>query len=159
MTRRRRSAFTLVELMVVVTIIGLIARIAVPRVTQFRLRGQAARIVGDMETIRGAAFHVVADSGVWPVGAGPGVIPNELKPYLPPGLSFTPTSGVEYEWRLTGMPNGDPSLATVGATMGMGADVTDGALLGELQRQLSGQTTLVSGTTIYWLIWGPTTRP
>ncbi len=159
MRRGRRRGFTLIELMIVITIVGLLARIAIPRVNQFRLRGRAAKVVGDMEVIRGAAFHVVADSGVWPVGGGAGVIPPELKPYLPPGLSFTPEPGVEYEWRLTGMPSGDPNQATPAATMGMGAEVTDDDLRTELERQLAAQTTLVSGSTVYWLIWGPTTRP
>lgn len=159
MKRVRRRGFTLIELMIVITIVGLLARIAIPRVNQFRIRGRAAKVVGDMEVMRGAAFHVVADSSVWPVGAGVGVIPPEMKPYLPPGMSFTPEVGVSYEWRLTGMPGGDPNQATAGATMGMGAEVTDDDLRSELERQLSVQTTLVSGSTVYWLIWGPTTRP
>ena len=159
MTLRRRAAFTLIELMIVVTIVGLIARIAIPRVSQMRLRARAAHIVADMEVIRSAAFHVAADSGLWPEEAGHGTIPPVLVPYLPSSLSFTPDPGVVYDWRLTGMPNGDPALATPAATMGMGADVTDEELRVELERSLAGQTTLVAGGIIYWLIWGPTIRP
>lgn len=159
MTRRRRAAFTLIELMIVVTIVGLIARIAIPRVSQMRLRARAAHIVADMEVIRHAAFTVAADSGVWPEAAGHGTIPPVLVPYLPPSLSFTPEPGVVYDWRLTGMPNGDPNQATPATTMGMGADVTDDELRVELERSLAGQTTLVAGGVIYWLIWGPTIRP
>jgi hypothetical protein len=43
--------------------------------------------------------------------------------------------------------------------MGMGADIEDDGLREEVQRNLQGQTTLTSGTTVYWLLWGPTTRP
>jgi hypothetical protein len=145
--------------MIVVTIIGLVARIAIPRVSQFRLRARAAHIVADMEVMRGAAFSVAADSGVWPDGAGLGHIPPVMASYLPPALSFTPEPGVRYEWRLTGMPGGDPNQATPAATMGMGADLTDPELFVEVQRELGAQTTLVAGTVIYWLIWGPTIRP
>lgn len=155
----RRRGFTLIELMIVITIVGLLARIAIPRVNEFRLRGRAARIVGDLEVIRGAAFHVSADSGHWPLAPGPGLIPPEMQSYLPPGMSFNPEPGVVYDWRLTDMPNGDPGQAGPGATMGMGADVSDDALRVELQRALSGQPTLTSGSTVYWLLWGPTTRP
>jgi len=158
-SRRRRAAFTLIELMITVTIIGLIARIAIPRVSQFRLKARAAHIIADMEVIRTAAFHVAADSGVYPVEAGLGVIPPELVPYLPTSLSFTPEVGVTYDWRLTGMPNGDPNQATPAATMGMGVDVTDDELRVEIERSLAGQTTLVAGGKVYWLIWGPTIRP
>lgn len=159
MTRRRRAAFTLIELLIVVTIVGLLARIAIPRVSQMRLRARAAHIVADMEVIRGAAFQVAADSGHWPEEAGHGTIPPIMAPYLPPALSFTPDPGVVYDWRLTGMPNGDPGQATAAATMGMGVDVTDDELRIEVERSLAGQTTLVASGVIYWLIWGPTIRP
>lgn len=157
MTRRR--GFTLIELMIVVTIVGLLARIAIPRVNSFRVRARATRIVGDMEAIRTAAFHVVADSNYYPGEEAPGTIPPSMKSYLPPGLSWNPEPGVNYVWRLQGMPNGDPNQATEGATMGMGADVTDDDLRVELERQLEKQQTLVVGNAVYWLIWGPTVRP
>lgn len=57
------------------------------------------------------------------------------------------------------MPGGDPNTAGDGTTMGMGAQVDDPDLRVELERQLVGQTTMVSGSTVYWLIWGPTIRP
>lgn len=151
--------FTLIEIMIVITIIGLVARIALPRVSQFRLKGRAARIVADLEVVRGAAFHVLGDSARWPLAPGLGVIPPEMQVYLPPGLSFHPEPGVVYDWRLTDMPGGDPGQAGAGATMGMGAEVDDPDLRTELQRALAGQATLTSGSTVYWLLWGPTTRP
>jgi prepilin-type N-terminal cleavage/methylation domain-containing protein len=159
MSRRRRAAFTLVELMIAMTIVGLLARFAIPKVSQFRLRARAAHIVADMEVIRGAAFQVVADSGVWPVEAGLGTIPPVMIPYLPPNFSYTPEPGVTYDWRLTGMPGGDPTQATAGTTMGMGVQATDDELRVEVERSLGSQTTLVAGGVVYWLIWGPTIRP
>ena len=155
----RRRGFTLIELLIAVTIIGLLARIAIPRVAQFRLRASATRIVGDLNVVRGAAFQAAADSARWPNAESAGTIPADMKLYLPPGLSFTPEPGVAYVWRLTGMPGGDANQATAGTTMGMGADVDSDDLRVELQRQLAGQTTLVVGNSIVWLIWGPTIRP
>jgi prepilin-type N-terminal cleavage/methylation domain-containing protein len=159
--RRRlvRKGFTLIELMVVVTIVGLLARIAIPRVNQFRLRARATKIVGDFSAIRTAAMGVVADSGYYPGEEAPGVRPSAMQNYLPPGLSFTPEPGVAYVWRVQGIPGGDPNQATEGATMGMGAQVDDDELRVEVQRQMAAQVTMTSGTTVYWLIWGPTIRP
>lgn len=157
--RRRRAAFTLIELLITVTIVGLLARIAIPRVNQFRLRARATSIVADLEAIRGAAFHVVADSGYWPANAGVGTIPPEMKMYLPTTLSFAPLPGVAYDWRLTGMPGGDPGQGTDATTMGMGVQVSDDELRVEVERQLATQTTLVAGGVVYWLIWGPSVRP
>jgi prepilin-type N-terminal cleavage/methylation domain-containing protein len=160
---RRRGlvwkGFTLIELMIVVTIVGLLARIAIPRVYQFRLRARATKIVGDLEVVRTAAFHVVADSGYYPGEEAPGTRPPSMQSYLPPGLSFTPGVGVAYVWRVQGIPAGDPNQATEGATMGMGVQVDDDELRVEVQRQLAAQVTMTSGTTVYWLIWGPTIRP
>lgn len=155
----RRAGFTLIEILLALTIVGLLARIAIPRVGQFRVRAHAARIVGDLEVVRLAAFNVAVDSARWPEASGAGTIPPDMTTYLPSGLSFTPEPGVSYVWRLTGMPGGDPNQATAGTTMGMGAEVADDNLREELQRQLATQVTMTSGNSVYWLIWGPSIRP
>jgi prepilin-type N-terminal cleavage/methylation domain-containing protein len=157
--RRGRPGFTLVELLITVTIVGLLARIALPKVSQFRLRARATSIVNDMEVIRLAAFGVAADSGYWPPATAAGTRPTSMESYLPPSLSFNPAPGVNLEWRMTGIPNGDVGQAQAGATMGMGADIADDELRVELQRALAAHETLTAGTTVFWLIWGPTARP
>jgi prepilin-type N-terminal cleavage/methylation domain-containing protein len=157
--RRRRVGFTLIEILIVVTIIGIIARVALPQVLRIRLKARAARIVTDMEVIRGAAFQVYADSGYWPAAAATGTASTAMASYLPPGLSWNPEPGVSYGWRITGIPGGNPGAAEDGATMGMGAEVTDPELRVELQRALEAHETLTSGSTVYWLIWGVTSRP
>ncbi|MDA1081409.1 MAG: prepilin-type N-terminal cleavage/methylation domain-containing protein [Gemmatimonadetes bacterium] len=159
MKRRRRVGFTLIELLITVTIVGILARIAIPAVSQFRLRARATNIINDLEVIRSGAFGVMADSGVWPLDAAAGTVPPEMVPYVPAGTSFTPEPGVTYDWRLTGMPGGDPGAATAAATMAMGVEATDPALSVEIERLMAGQATLITGGTIYWLLWGPTIRP
>jgi prepilin-type N-terminal cleavage/methylation domain-containing protein len=159
MKRRRRAGFTLIEILIVVTIIGIIARVALPQVLGVRLKARAARIVTDMEIIRGAAFQVYADSGYWPAATELGTPSPAMSAYMPPGVSWNPEPGVRYAWRMTGIPDGIPGSAEAGATMGMGAEVTDPTLRVELQRALDAHETLTNGETIYWLIWGVTSRP
>ena len=51
---RRRGAFTLVEIMIVVAIIALLASIAVPGFLRARKRAQASRIVNDLRHLAAA---------------------------------------------------------------------------------------------------------
>jgi len=51
---RRRGAFTLVEIMIVVAIIALLASIAVPGFLRARKRAQASRIVNDLRHLDAA---------------------------------------------------------------------------------------------------------
>jgi prepilin-type N-terminal cleavage/methylation domain-containing protein len=51
---KKRSGFTLVEIMIVVAIIALLAAIAVPGFLRARKRSQAAKILNDMRMIDGA---------------------------------------------------------------------------------------------------------
>ena len=51
---RRRGAFTLVEIMIVVAIIALLAAIAVPGFLRARKRSQASRILNDLRMIDAA---------------------------------------------------------------------------------------------------------
>jgi prepilin-type N-terminal cleavage/methylation domain-containing protein len=52
--QERRQAFTLVEIMIVVALIGLLAALAVPTFIQARKQSQGKRIVNDARIIDGA---------------------------------------------------------------------------------------------------------
>jgi prepilin-type N-terminal cleavage/methylation domain-containing protein len=52
--RRRRQAFTLVEIMIVVALIGLLAALAIPSFIKVRKQSQGKRIVNDARIIDAA---------------------------------------------------------------------------------------------------------
>ena len=85
---RRRSGWTLVELFIVLIIIGLLARLAVPRLHDMKLRAEAAKIIGDVHAIQLAVSTHHADTNLWPSNAAAGAVPNELIAYLPRNFSF-----------------------------------------------------------------------
>jgi type IV pilus assembly protein PilA len=102
---RNHSGFTLIELMLVVSIIGILATIAIPGLMRARQSGNEASAVGSMRTIGsaqtvfsstcgGGGFAVdLGDLGLPPLAGGGGFIPPDLNEAFPGG---TPKSGYEF---------------------------------------------------------------
>lgn len=74
--------------MVVVTILGVLSSIAVPKYQSLRTRATATQIMGDVEAIRAAATSFYVDSEYYPADAKKGEIPPNLLPYLPSGFKM-----------------------------------------------------------------------
>lgn len=99
MFSRRSSAFTLVEIMIVVTIIALLAAIAVPSFLRARRRSQNTRFVNDLR-IASSAFEVYAaeHASGYPPNALPGVLPPGMATYFSPTFDFTAPTPIGGTW-------------------------------------------------------------
>ena len=64
-TRSTRSAFTLVEIMIVVAIIGLLAALAVPGFMRARKQSQGRRIINDARQMDGAIDQWALEKGAY----------------------------------------------------------------------------------------------
>jgi len=76
--RRFRSAqrgFTLVEIMIAVTIIGLLAALAIPAFKRVQRAAENNRFVSDLRVFAQAFETYAMQNGVWPANVGAGAVP------------------------------------------------------------------------------------
>jgi len=93
-TSKRRSAFSLLELLAVVTILGIIAVVVIPRISIFSAKAKEESDRQNKSEINSAVERWYFEKGAWPkddltdIGADTN--------YFPGGLPTNPVSGVAY---------------------------------------------------------------
>jgi prepilin-type N-terminal cleavage/methylation domain-containing protein len=96
--RPRRAGFSLVEVMIACTIIGLMAMLATPAITRARLAAQNARFVSDLRTFAQAFETYSLENGQWPPNAGSGVIPTGMPGNFRADSWRTPKNSIGGRW-------------------------------------------------------------
>jgi type IV pilus assembly protein PilA len=97
--RRMRGAFTLVEIMVVVVIIGLLASVALPAFKRVQRSAIAKRYINDARQIRDGAERYAMEHGNFPPNGIAGLHAS-LQGYIPDTLfnaTTTPLGGI-WDW-------------------------------------------------------------
>ncbi|HQY05489.1 MAG TPA: prepilin-type N-terminal cleavage/methylation domain-containing protein [Lacunisphaera sp.] len=111
--RRRSRAFTLVEIMVVVVIIGLLAAAALPAYRLITLRSRAASVVNDLRTFSTVFITYSLQNGRYPDNGDPQVVPPQVVGQLPGNFTQrTPIGGV-YRWNFDVPADGIPAKAAL----------------------------------------------
>lgn len=142
--RSRRSGFTLVELLIVLALIGIVARLAVPYYQRYVTMARAAGAVSEIATIRLAAYTYHTDTLEWPPDVNRGIVPAELVPYLGEGFSFTRDDYV-LDWDNWTLPDGSPSRPETGVLVGISLTTADeqlGAAFVNLLRRGTAHATI-----------------
>ncbi len=143
---RKRRGFSFIELLVTMIFIGLLAQLAVPRYREMKMRATAASIIGDVHTIRVAAFTYYTENGAFPPDAANGTAPAQLVANLPDGFTFT-RADYEYDWHV--WTAGTENLVGITVT------VTDPRLAIRLVAQAgAGYIPIITPTAVTFLVSG-----
>jgi prepilin-type N-terminal cleavage/methylation domain-containing protein len=75
---RRSKAFTLVEIMIVVVIIGLLAALAIPAFGRVRVKSRNTTVANDLRVFAHAFETYALENGTFPADAEIGIVPPEM---------------------------------------------------------------------------------
>lgn len=98
MLMRRNSAFTLIEIMIVVSIIALLAAIAVPAFMRARQRAQNAKFINALRIASAAIEQYATEHNRYPADANRGVVPTGMANYLGKTTDWTSSTPIGGQW-------------------------------------------------------------
>lgn len=98
--RGKRSGFTLIEILIVVTMIGILAAIAIPAFQKLSKRSQNTAFVNDLRIAHEAVQRYSLETGGWPAGDGT-TLPPALQGYLPPPDRWDKPTTVGGYWAMS----------------------------------------------------------
>ncbi len=117
--RNNKAAFTLVEIMIVVAIIGLLAALAIPGFVKARKQSQGRRILNDARQMDAAIDQWALEKGKVD---GDAIVTSEAATYLKSAWSDTDLLGNNYNITVVGSTQVQISAATKSALAGVGID-------------------------------------
>lgn len=140
------GAFTIVEIMVAVVIIGLLAAVAIPSYRRINLKSRATAVANDIRVFSTAFETYNTQRGRWPADGDPGVIPPEMVDSLSQNFAkVTPIGGL-YDWDNAVSANGFYTTAAITILTANGNAMTDDAELVEMVDKIMDDGNLNTGS-------------
>lgn len=101
------AGFSLVEIMIVVTIISLLGTLAVPYAKRYQLASRATVVASDLRTFAAAFEAYAQENGGFPAESGPGEMPAGMAERLGTTAWLRPSPiGGQYNWENNQMHGG-----------------------------------------------------
>jgi len=95
---RRPGGFTLVEIMIVVSIITLLVLIALPSFLRAREKAQNAKLINGLRVASDAFAMYAIEHSAYPADVNRGVVPAGMDLYFGPSFDFTAKTPVGGNW-------------------------------------------------------------
>ena len=150
----RMGGIGLVEMLLILAIAGIIAGLAIPPYRQMQRKASSARIAGDIQAIRSAAYNYYGDAKKWPRELDRGRKPPELTAYLPETFSFS-RGEYQLDWENWELPQGIPGRPDVTTIVGVSVYVTDDLIGREILTLLGESVSFSTRSKYTFLIQGP----
>ena len=111
---RRCAAFTIVQVLVSMSVCSIVLTFAVPKVKQSERQSRATIIVADLRTFASTFERYAQERGAWPAETNAGVMPPEMAEHLGASgwLRETPIGG-QYNWDANQMHSGTRYRAVI----------------------------------------------
>ena len=130
-------AYTLVEIMVVVVIIGLLAAAGIPTYRHLTMRAKVTALENDLRQFSTAIQTFTTQNGHWPADGDPQVVPPELANTLPANFAAVSPIGGVYKWNYDVSADGITAKAAIIVQTAPGNPVSDDLeLLTMLDKQM-----------------------
>jgi prepilin-type N-terminal cleavage/methylation domain-containing protein len=142
----RRGGFSLVELLMAVSIVGILAGLAIPNMRNMTFRARATTVAADLEVLRVATLNYNGDRHGWPSEVGPGIVPPGLSDFLPEGFSFD-GNGYQIDFENLAFPGGLPGDPTTTRLIGAAVITADDRLSNAIAELLGGNIVASVGNT------------
>ena len=95
--KHRRSGLTLIEILIVVTVIGILAALAVPTFINARERSRSSVYIANLRTVSGAFVKFATDNKEYPPNTPAGTIPAGMETYLT-NIRWTEPTPIGGQW-------------------------------------------------------------
>ena len=118
MKKGERAGWSLVEIAIVVTIIGILAALAIPLFTVLTKRSRISALANDLRTHSGAILRYSMDTNDFPADFTSPTIPPELEGHLSHSWTEPSPVGGNYSWNYvnTGNPLGSSGYIQITET-------------------------------------------